>query len=168
VAPTSAATRRAAPPAPGEEAGELSTSAIGVTGGEDVPYELLLWEDRVTAGGTERTGPCWRLRVAGDRPVRGGGDVATTGWPPASALQPVWWADEETVFFAAHEPDVTFVGADGADVVATPLDVQMEDGTAFTFLRVARDGRTEVSFEVRDAGGRLATTAGPLAMDVHG
>jgi hypothetical protein len=153
------------PALPGEEAGDRVVGFMGTTGGEDTLYELLLWEDRVTAGGTERTGACWRLTITGDRPLRGGGDVVTHGVSPVPTLQPVRWTGEETVFFAAHRPGLTFVGTDGADVVATPLDVQSGDGTAFTFLRVARDGRSEVSFQVLDGAGQAVTTVGPVAMD---
>jgi hypothetical protein len=153
------------PALPGEEAGVREVGVMGTRGSEDVLYELLVWEDRITAEGTERTGACWRLTITGEPPLRGGGDVVTHGVSPVPTLQPVWWTDEETEFFVAHRPGLTVVGADGADVVATPLDVQSADGTAFTFLRVARDGRSEVSFQVVDGSGQEVTTVGPVAMD---
>jgi hypothetical protein len=61
---------------------------------------------------------------------------------------------------------VTFVS--DADVVTTPLRGRMDDGTRFTFVTVARDGRSEVTFDVLDGQGRVVATAGPLALDEPG
>jgi hypothetical protein len=164
--PTLCDARPGDPALPGEDAGESSVGVIGVTGTSDIPYELLLWEDRVTAAGPERTGQCWRLSVGPelDR-FRGGGEVITQGWGPATTLVPVAWTAEETVFLAASTSDL-MIAAINAEVIYTTLDEEMEDGTRFTFLRVERvDGQSEIGFELRDAGGDVLGHAGPLPLD---
>jgi hypothetical protein len=161
--PTLCGARPGNPALPGEAAGQRTDGAIGVSGTDDIPYELLLWQDRVTSGDAERSGDCWRLTIEGGPPLRGGGDVVTPAWPPATTLVAVVWTDDETVFWAAHEPGVMFTA--DADLVSTPLDARSDDGTAFTFLRVARDGRAEVTFDMIDTAGRRLGTAGPLPLD---
>lgn len=150
------------PALPGEEDGEASSGVIGVTGQEDIPYDLLLWEDRVTRGG-ERTAPCWRLDVAGADRARGGGDVAGLDVYGVHDLVPMAWTAEETVVFMAHDPGVSLTSSD-AEVMTTELDVAMPDGTRFSFVRVARDAGASVLFQVIDDG-RVVGDLGPWAMD---
>jgi hypothetical protein len=150
------------PALPGEDDGGVWSGVIGVTGQDDIAYNLLLWDDRVTGGG-ERTGPCWRLDVAGAERVRGGGDLAGLDLFGVRDLVPVAWTAEETVFFTAHDPGVTLTAAD-AEVVTTELDARLPDGTSFSFVRVARNGSASVLFDVIHDG-RVVGDLGTWLLD---
>ncbi len=148
---------------PREEAGAATFGVVALTGADDVGYRLLLWEDHVTTGGSPRSGPCWRLDVGGPALTERGGGDATPLWGLVSTLEPVAWTAEETVFFAASRSDVTFTA--DVEVVTTPLDERMADGTRFWFVRVPRDGRRYVTLDLHDAEGRSVGTAGPLVLE---